>query len=82
MKPAGWATVRVRHRLRIHNYGQGSCDILTLERAGPMGFKRPAWPHLIKACTALKSGCSAVRSHSNTTISVVTNSAPAPARRS
>ena len=38
--------------------------------------------YLIKACTSLKCGCSALRSHSNKTISVVSSSAPAAARRS
>jgi len=39
-------------------------------------------PHLTKASMSLKAGCSQLRSHSNATISVVTSSAPAPARRS
>jgi len=38
--------------------------------------------HLTKASMSLKAGCSQLRSHSKATISVVTNSAPAPARRS
>src|SRR6478609_7061963 len=38
--------------------------------------------YLISAWTSRKASCSAVRSHSKATISVVTNSAPAPAKRS
>ena len=54
------------------------------KRQSPKRSKTPEHPrrYFTSASTSLNTGFSQLRSHSNATISVVTSSAPAPARRS